>query len=1123
MMVQAQGEMSEGSANPTDLHHIPTIIQPSTSQQQRLNNIGNLEERSLSLEKAATTTTSFDAEQDKGNIFKTQSKATPKKPGSQGTSLGGGPRCQEAMGDTVAQTRVLDLETTKTTQALKIDSLKRRVKKLERRKRSRNPGLKRLYKVRLSARVESYKDEGLDCDEVIVKDVEILFDVADDLRGKEVFVSQEVPLKESEKPKTTSASTRPKAKGLVIHKQEQAPTPIVSLQQSSHVNDKGKGKMVKPEPVKKLSKKDQEKAQQIKEVNIAWDDVQAKIDADYELAQRLQAEEQDELTDAETTKLFMQFLEKWRKFFATKRDEEKRDRPPTRAQQMSIIHKKVNTFVDFKTELVEESSKKAEAEITQKGSLKRAGDELEQERSKKQKAEDDKESEELKKCLEIIPDDGDDVTIDVTPLSSNKILKNFDKEDLEVLWRLVKARFEKVKPVDHVDSFLLHNLKTMFKHHVEDNNILYYLLVEKMYPLTNHKLHQMFNDVKFQVDYECEMAFERLRLVMKQLKEGYVPKRRHLCQQVFDVFKDEGRLPEAIRFTIILNGDSPTPTTVVDGVVQAVAPTTDEQRLAKKNKLKARGTLLMALPDKHQLKFNIHKDAKSLMEAIEKRRNKDDLEDQSLDGLFNNLKIFKAEVKSSSSTSHITQNIAFVSSQNIDGTNESVSVVPCVSATSTKPSASILPNIDNLSDTIIYSFFASQSNSPQLDNEDLKQIDANDLEEMDLNYDWSFQADEEPINYALMAFTSSSSLSSDNEVAPCLESVEARLVIYQQNKNVFEEDIKLLKLDVMLRDNDLVELTKKFEKAKKERDDLNHTLKKIRLLQKNLSKLLESQITDKTGLGYDNQVFDSIVFDYDELNSSESDVSVPTILVHDRYKSGEGYHVVSPPYTGTFMLPKLDLVFHDAFTVSETILTVFNVEPSTTKPNKDLSHSNRPSAPIIEDWVSDSEDESEGEPMPTEKAPSFVETYKHVKTTRTFVKPGNLQQALKDKRVIDSGYPRYMSRNISYLSDFKEINGGYVAFGGNPKGDKITGKDPIGKSDGKADEGFLVGYFVSSKAFRVFNSSTRIVQETLHINFLEKQPNVIGSGPTWLFDIDTLTHFMNYQPVVAGNQPNYSA
>nr|GFD12114.1 ribonuclease H-like domain-containing protein [Tanacetum cinerariifolium] len=70
---------------------------------------------------------------------------------------------------------------------------------------------------------------------------------------------------------------------------------------------------------------------------------------------------------------------------------------------------------------------------------------------------------------------------------------------------------------------------------------------------------------------------------------------------------------------VILNGDSPVPTRILDGVVQPVAPTTAEQKLARKNELKARGTLLMALPDKHQLKFNSHKDAKSLMEAIEKR------------------------------------------------------------------------------------------------------------------------------------------------------------------------------------------------------------------------------------------------------------------------------------------------------------------------------------------------------------------------------------------------------------------------------------------------------------------------------------------------------------------------
>nr|GEV22039.1 hypothetical protein [Tanacetum cinerariifolium] len=83
--------------------------------------------------------------------------------------------------------------------------------------------------------------------------------------------------------------------------------------------------------------------------------------------------------------------------------------------------------------------------------------------------------------------------------------------------------------------------------------------------------------------------------------------------------------------------------------------------------------------------------------------------------------------------------------------------------------------------------------------------------------------------------------------------------------------------------------------------------------------------------------------------------------------------------------------------------------------------------------------------------------------------------------------------------------------------------DSLGKFDGKVDEGFLVGYSVNSKAFRVFNSKTRIVQETLHVNFLENKPNVTGSGPTWLFDIDSLTRTMNYQPVTAKNQTNPSA
>ncbi|GJZ69183.1 putative ribonuclease H-like domain-containing protein [Tanacetum coccineum] len=83
--------------------------------------------------------------------------------------------------------------------------------------------------------------------------------------------------------------------------------------------------------------------------------------------------------------------------------------------------------------------------------------------------------------------------------------------------------------------------------------------------------------------------------------------------------------------------------------------------------------------------------------------------------------------------------------------------------------------------------------------------------------------------------------------------------------------------------------------------------------------------------------------------------------------------------------------------------------------------------------------------------------------------------------------------------------------------------DHLGKFDGKADEGFFVGYSVNSKAFRVFNSRTRIVEENLHITFLENKPTIAGSGPEWLFDIDTLTKSMNYKPVVAGNQTNGNA
>nr|GFB74091.1 hypothetical protein [Tanacetum cinerariifolium] len=110
-------------------------------------------------------------------------------------------------------------------------------------------------------------------------------------------------------------------------------------------------------------------------------------------------------------------------------------------------------------------------------------------------------------------------------------------------------------------------------------------------------------------------------------------------------------------------------------------------------------------------------------------RNKTDLEDKSLDDIFNSLKIYESKVKHSSSICADSHNLAFVSSTPTDSTTDSVSTVVNVSAIGVKLTASTLPNVDSLSNAVIYSFFTSQSSSPQLDNKDLKQIDVDDLDE----------------------------------------------------------------------------------------------------------------------------------------------------------------------------------------------------------------------------------------------------------------------------------------------------------------------------------------------------------------------------------------------------------
>nr|GEV48206.1 hypothetical protein [Tanacetum cinerariifolium] len=264
---------------------------------------------------------------------------------------------------------------------------------------------------------------------------------------------------------------------------------------------------------------------------------------------------------------------------------------------------------------------------------------------------------------------------------------------------------------------------------------------------------------------------------------------------------------------VILNGDSPAPTRVVDGVLQPVALTTAEQKLARKNELKAHGSSSESLDQ-------IHDRLQKLVSQLEiHERNKTDLEEQSLDDLFNSLNIYEAKVKSSSSAGTTTQNIAFVSSSNTDSTTELVSDDASIFAICVKLLVSFLPNVDSLSNIMamltmrarrflqrtgrnlgangptslgfdmfkvecynchMKGHFARECRSPK----DSRRNGAAEPQRRNVlvetstsnalvsqcdgvgSYDWSFQAEEEPANYALMAFPSSSSYS-DNEVVSC--------------------------------------------------------------------------------------------------------------------------------------------------------------------------------------------------------------------------------------------------------------------------------------------------------------------------------------------------------------------
>nr|GEV30797.1 hypothetical protein [Tanacetum cinerariifolium] len=446
-------------------------------------------------------------------------------------------------------------------------------------------------------------------------------------------------------------------------------------------------------------------------------------------------------------------------------------------------------------------------------------------------------------------------------------------------------------------------------------------------------------------------------------------------------------------------------------------------------------------------------------------RNKLDLETMSFDDLYNNFKIVEQEVKRTVflSSSSGSPNMAFLSSPS--STNEVDTASIQVSAASTPVSTISSPNNtanlkqiheDDLEEmdlkwqlallsmrarkyfqrtckkiTINGSYTAgydktkvecfnchkmghfakecrsprSQESRPRNQESSRKTVIVEDTSSKAMvaidgaGFDWSYMGDDEvPTNMALMAF-------SDSEVA----SVEEQLVFYKKNEVVFCDQIIVLKRDASFRESDIIALNLQLEKLKKEKESNQIKIDNFKNSSKSLDKLIESQITDnsKTGLGF------------------------------------TSYNAVAPPPIGLFAPPTIDM---SSFGLEEFKQPKFkSYGPKASKSDcVDTSNVIKKvfDAPIIEDWISDCDDDETDE-------------------------VGDPQAALSDTRIIDSGCSQHMTGNKSFLSDYQEYDGGFIAFVGSSKGGKITGKGKIRTV--KLD--FEDVYFLKELKFNLFSVS----------------------------------------------------
>ncbi|GKB89663.1 hypothetical protein Tco_0961935 [Tanacetum coccineum] len=496
MLIQPQAVEGKGSGQSSESQHTPTTASPSHVEPIPISSGPTIivadetvhEERRDSMERAATTAAILDAGQDSGNIIRTQSMATLNEPIPQGTGLGSGPRRQDIiLGDRPAQTR--KYERCSSFGNLKVKEKSSKVKK---NKKSRTSQLKRrLFKVRIESSAEKSLEDSetqgsapITTAGVYVSTVEpstppptttLLED--EDLTIAQTLVKMrseksKVKSKEKSKEKGVSSETAIRStRGVIIQEASDTASRLIVPSQTLDSN-KRQGKIYYEELQAELKKEEERVARQREEEAnlISWDNTQAMMEADYELAQRLQAEEQGELTIKERSKRFVKLMDKRKRHFVKLRAEEIRRKPPTKAQKRNQMCTYLKNMANYKHKMVEGTKRQAEGKKA-----------------------------ELKACLEIVPKD--DKAVNVESLATkypivdwkthipaedkmyyeiiradgsakyyrifSAMLDDFDRQDVLYLYRLVKERFKTTSPKGY-DILLWGDLITLFEPSEED-------------------------------------------------------------------------------------------------------------------------------------------------------------------------------------------------------------------------------------------------------------------------------------------------------------------------------------------------------------------------------------------------------------------------------------------------------------------------------------------------------------------------------------------------------------------------------------------------------------------------------------------------------------------------------